>query len=501
MNTLWTPRWTTQRDVCQRLLELLDARTWPLDSSANRRQLAAVLAVISDAGCAPRWQELLLNPHEDLWVRLRARDALDELGARLSEAERAALLLEWLAEFDRDRSPFPLQVQDLVTLLVSAAEPSRYLAGLRALSTRHQGDLLKDARLPDALRGPLQESWLAALRDDLSGIDVVWDMLDQAPVRRWALASPAPLSPIQVRRALADASLAEVEAFFDGFPGRLEEARAAFCLPLPALALTAEEALEAIHACFRENRAYRRVSPRSINACATLDQLGEDARREARGWEDIHPDLKKHWLSARRSRDRGQSEDELVRRAGAARRADRPLFLGKLSSARALDRYYALEWFAAVGERPPGLVELAERDPHPVVRIQAAGLHAMDEPSGLAHLRERARAGAHVCERAEALRWLEELDLEGSAEIFVAALDDRAPFEQHYLPALGQAIQALQAIPGEASMTALLRAALRGPCFYSSELVNAALRYRLGRAPEQSWRFVWRRLALRRPTL
>jgi HEAT repeat protein len=80
--------WTTRAGVCARLTELLISSS-PTSSSLSdpssyetnqRRCVASLLATIAEDTCAPALREILLNPHEDRYVRLIVTEALARLG-------------------------------------------------------------------------------------------------------------------------------------------------------------------------------------------------------------------------------------------------------------------------------------------------------------------------------------------------------------------------------------------------------------------------------------
>ncbi|MFP2924878.1 HEAT repeat domain-containing protein [Pyxidicoccus sp. 3LG] len=107
---------------------------------------------------------------------------------------------------------------------------------------------------------------------------------------------------------------------------------------------------------------------------------------------------------------------------------DRPLYLEALRSSDAVAQCFAIEGMLGLGESGAGWCDRLTsllRSPHPGVRVRAAaGLAREGRREELPELRRLALEDPEPWLRAEALRWLGEVDMEGSASVVARGLAD-----------------------------------------------------------------------------
>lgn len=178
----------------------------------------------------------------------------------------------------------------------------------------------------------------------------------------------------------------------------------------------------------------------------------------------------------------------LVRRllhsaARAPEPGDRALFLKALHDSEAVAQCLAIEGLLGLGESGAAwcewLTSLLQAN-HPAVRLRAAaGLIRAGRREELPALRRTALQAPEPWLRAEALRWLGEVDAEASQPLFAAALSDKGSWDSHHI-SLGsdEAIWALSRRGTPEAPSLLLNAYLRG-CF--SYVLNEHLVFHLAR--------------------
>jgi HEAT repeat protein len=169
----------------------------------------------------------------------------------------------------------------------------------------------------------------------------------------------------------------------------------------------------------------------------------------------------------------------LARASLEPRPEERPLFLAALRGPDDLARCFAIEGLRALGESGAGwcdrLTSLAHAS-HPAVRLRAAaGLVRQGRREWLPLLRQTALEAEQAPLRAEALRWLGELDGEASRSVLKQAL---LKMERPSLPAADEAVWALSRLGSAEDLSALLDAALFG--LYTPRL-ERALEHHLAR--------------------
>ncbi|MFP2926500.1 HEAT repeat domain-containing protein [Pyxidicoccus sp. 3LG] len=148
---------------------------------------------------------------------------------------------------------------------------------------------------------------------------------------------------------------------------------------------------------------------------------------------------------------------------------DRSLFLTGLRGTDEVSQCFAIEGLLALGEAGVGwcdrLTSLAHTS-HPAVRLRAAaGLSRQGLSEWLPLLRQTALEASAPWLRAEALRWLAQVDTEASRPIFRQVLtshDERGPGQ--VVPGADEAAWALSRPGSDEDLSALLEASVRGCC-------------------------------------
>ncbi|MCP3143177.1 HEAT repeat domain-containing protein [Pyxidicoccus xibeiensis] len=162
---------------------------------------------------------------------------------------------------------------------------------------------------------------------------------------------------------------------------------------------------------------------------------------------------------------------------------DRPLFLTGLRGTDDVSQCFALEGLLALGESGASwcdrLGSLIHAN-HPAVRLRAAaGLAQQGRSEWLPMLRHAALEAPEPWLRADALRWLGQVDAEASRPVLLRALTTEGPWGNRQIaPGADEAVWALSRLGSVEDLCALLDASLKGCC---SALLDEALEFHLAR--------------------
>ncbi|WP_375772157.1 HEAT repeat domain-containing protein [Archangium gephyra] len=161
---------------------------------------------------------------------------------------------------------------------------------------------------------------------------------------------------------------------------------------------------------------------------------------------------------------------------------DRPLFLAALRGTDSMAQCFALEGLLGLGESGAGWCDRLGallRDPNAMVRLRAAaGLVRQGRPEALRLLQDTARTAPEPWLRAEALRWLGEVDAEASRPLLEQGLFDQGRYREDLPLTADEAVLALSRLGTPEALSALLNAHLRNA---PASGIHAHLKYHLAR--------------------
>ncbi len=221
------------------------------------------------------------------------------------------------------------------------------------------------------------------------------------------------------------------------------------------------------------------------------------ARLKARRrlYRDDRPDVRSWIRKAVADRDSSSTaRGALSTIAEAPDPADRDLFLHILgTNAEPRMLYCALAGMENLREDGEAwrrnLKDLA-RDAHPLIRARAhAALARRGTRASVEALAEAATMSQDLCERAEAVRWIGEIDAAGHADLLRKVLleDHETMGDGYHSPVCQEAAFAIARLPGLEPMTLLLRAALIAPGNPEWDALNEYLKSRALASPEEPY--------------
>ncbi|ATB33660.1 HEAT repeat domain-containing protein [Melittangium boletus] len=478
--------WSSRTGIRAQLLSFLDAL--PAEAFDARMRALRLLRLFGGEEQLPLVRRLLLEPREPLPVRAWALEVGVSLGLRLSGPELSGLLQEGA-----------LEVYPCLHLVRSEEEVSWIVPTLEPWSAWERTDLFLQSRrrgdpLPAAVVGWLYARWLQEDRRVLDTEPGGPERNLQVAAATWTRPESWALLATEANHLPSDTLPEEaLHQLLRDDPEALHHAAEALRLPLPSLlACLGREGLS------RRLEQVVRAQSLSLSVSYGLIPPQEAYSRALaliEAWPEARPlrlrllcdfkvasDIREALLRQlfRHERDTAlrwtlaalpwPANAPLVRTvlreaAGSAQPSDRPLFLAALEGKDEAAGCFALEGLIALDESGPdwrGRLEALGYSSHPLVRVRAAaGLARAGEASGWESLRHTAREASEPWERAEALRWLGELNAPEHAELLVRGLRDDT-WEKKRWPEADEAAWALFQWGTPEALGALLSAHLSG---------------------------------------
>ena len=515
--------WTSREGLLTQLLAFLDAL--PPEAFEARVRALRLLALVGDPRQLPRVRAWLFNPGEHFSVRAWALHVAVELGLEPSAEELLGLLRESALVPVSEGSAVRLDVARCLRLVRTEASLPALEAVLGAWSPWERTELLVRLRREGApLPGPVV-SWLytrwcqadhALLAREPGGPERNLQVATATWTRpeSWALIERD--APGLAPGALEPVPEEALHQLLREHPEALREAAEALRLPWPALVecLGREGLTRRLEQVLRAQSVSLQVDyglvPAPESAPRALDVVGQ--------WPEARPLLvrllcdlglalevrqallerllrRERATALRWARAAGKWPDNqplvrtVLREAAAAPGPeDRALFLLALAGADEAAGCFALEGLLSLGESGPAWSERLEAllyAPHPLVRVRAAaGLAKQGREEGSELLRHTARTAAEPWLRAEALRWLGEVDAPGHRVWLEEGLRDDT-WEKRLWPGADEAAWALFRWGAPEALGALLTAYLRGGTADVEPYLEVHLARHEGR-PEQS---------------
>lgn len=517
--------WSSRESIRAQLLSVLP--TIPLEAFGPRREVVRLLGLFGSPELLPLFKALLLDEREHSAVRVRALLEGLSHGLHLSDGELAGLLTRPLAPEYRS-----LFLQELLPLARTEDALSTLEATLLQLPARDRVHLLLHWSSELELLHPRLVDWLWARwsQHDRQSVPPTYDHGDG---NRYLVLSTweHPESWAYLTLKVPALPVMELEWYLScGLP---REALARLLAPHPEQSRLAAESLllplPALLAYFGHDALLRRlrrvVRAESIAQRAPYQLLqhpvGFDAAVELLGeWPEARPllfrllcdfdlaeEVRRELLATLFERDRAVAirwalvalswPDNLPLVRFLLHRAvekpepiERPLFLAALRSTDDVAHCFAIEGLLTLGESGASwcdrLTSLLHA-PHPVVRLRAAaGLARQGHEEGLPLLRRTALEAPEPWLRAEALRWLGEVDLEASRPVLEQGLSDPGVSDRHIELGGAEALHALSRRGRPEDLTALLNAYVRGPFVQDlDDHLEYHLRRQEGRSTEE----------------
>ena len=519
--------WSSRESIRAQLLSVLP--TIPLEAADPRWKVVRLLGLFGSPELLPLFKALLLDEREHQRVRVFALQEGRRHGLHLSGGEIAGLLAQPLAPEHRF-----FFLQALLPLARTEDALSTLEAALLQLPPWYRVDILWHWSSQLELLHPRLVDWLWA-RWCQNDRQIVPPNESRCDNNRWLalstwerpeswayLTHEVPALPVMSLEEFLACGLLPREALARLLAPHPEKSRlAAESLLLPLPALLAHFGHDALLR--RLRRVVRAESLAWRVPCSILEHpVGFDAAVELLGeWSEARPllfrllcdfdlaeEVRRKLLATLFERDRAVTirwalvalawPDTLPLVRFLLHRAvwkpapvDRPLFLAALRSTDDVAHCFAIEGLLALGESGAGwcdrLTSLLHA-PHPVVRLRAAaGLARQGPEEGLPLLRRTALEAPEPWLRAEALRWLGEVDLEASRPVLEQGLSDPGLSDRHPLTlGMDEAIHALSRRGRPEDLTALLNAYVRGPIGYDlDDHLEHHLRRQEGRSTEE----------------
>jgi hypothetical protein len=494
---LFSFRWISRERTCADLVAFL-SNDPPRRSRRRRDRVTAaqLLRTLALPEIAPALRRIALDPREEGWIRWCAIVALAKSGATFSAAEVTnGLFLE--VDAPRDLG------ERLVTLVRDDASLAAAREAIALVSPERRAEILgRHCSRADleptphfhVIRDEVYASWLDRDRHALApdrAREVTIATLERPESRRLlqevlrtcddearreiagrlprtdflALVrdDPALRREAVDRLALPLADLVELigeDALIQGLERRIRELS-------PVLSATrhGHEPEGEAHRCLNVLGAWARSA--GSRACSLLERLVE-AGLDPFFW----PKLERAFVSCDRARavrwlerslgETTLGETILERVAREPRTEDRPLLERALGAGPAL-RYLAIDGLEGLGGAERALLErIANDDPDEIVRLRAVGALALrGDAKSERILVGRATGGRRGVEgRAEAVRWLAELDPRRYFDVLEEALLQGLDYvEDYYQPIAEAAAFGVARLGGVEALSALFHAA------------------------------------------
>jgi HEAT repeat protein len=507
--------WSSRENIRAQLLSLLHAT--PRNDTALRWQIVRQLRVFGSPESLPLLRNLLLDGGEYLPIRDEALAVGQRYGLHLSAPELTRLLAQEAALSCAGLSNSGwcfLSPRKLLSLVRSEDDDvcAAAEAALARMSTEKRVDILDDedcGSLPPRLVEWLFARWYAEDRHHLSGTSA-WG--HDANLRVALAHRERPEAWKLLVEWARDRTTGDLELFLywglpsdarerllESAPGLPELAARQLLLPPPALVAChgQEMLLRRLHRIVQARSVACRVSYGLMDGppgfSRAVELLGE--WREARPLLyrllcdfDMAHDVRRELADCLFDQDRATAirwamvaarypdNLELVRHilwqaASMPVPGDRALFLTALRGSDDVAHCFALEGLFTLGESGPGwcdrLTSLTHSS-HPLVRLRAAACLVKEgRHEWRSHLRTTVLDAPEHWLRADAARWIRELDAEASRPVLLQALAayvQLPPRRRVHEPI--DVVLALSRLGTPEDLSALLDASLEGACTY-----------------------------------
>jgi hypothetical protein len=501
--------WSSRENLRAQLLSVLSSL--PREEDALRRRTLLLLGLFGGLEQLPLMRALILDPTESPSVRDAALSAGLRHGLELSSPELASLLEASMAQTSGAcRVPSFPWMGNLLPL-VRTEEACAVAEGLLLrVQPSARAKMLAHGALRDSGLFPPLEDWLHAqwaredqrqLEEDGEGdlnLRVALGTRERPASQEFLLRRVREMTPAELAESpLWSLPCEELLRWVEPHPAAFRLAAEALKLPLPvllshfgrdALLRRVEQVVRAQAVSCRVDHGHLLARREFLSAVRLLGEWPEARPLLLRSLCDLHleEEVRRPMLRELFARERAVAirwalaamdwpeNTALVRRflhraVLAPEPGDRALFLKALHGSDAVAQCFAIEGLLGLGESGAAwcgrLTSLLQAS-HPAVRLRAAaGLIQEGRREELPALRQTALQASEPWLRAEAVRWLGEVDAEASQPVFAAALSDRGSWDLHQIP-LGsdEAIWALSRHGAPEDLSLLLNAYLRS-CF------------------------------------